>query len=108
MTLRFPALTILAALGALCAPVYAAAPNASDLGLVLAHEEACGLHFDQGAITAYIEANVPADDLAFPGKLQNAILFQKNAAGASMTESQRTALCAQVGRLAKTLGFVTG
>ena len=61
--------------------------------------------YDQSAIEGWINKNVREDDMSFSSTLQmmtdGAELQQKD-----MTESQTTAHCAQIRRVAKKLGFV--
>ena len=75
------------------------------LGTVLASETACELSFDQAAIARYIEENVPAEDMSFPGQLD------ASTGGArynieQMSESSRTAHCTEVRRIAESYGFI--
>ncbi|MDU8362827.1 hypothetical protein, partial [Pseudomonas syringae group sp. J309-1] len=76
----------------------------SNVGSVLAAEEFCGLNYDQPAIAAYIEKNVPADDMTFASSLNMQVIgvkaFQKE-----MSASQKTAHCTQIARVAKSYGF---
>jgi hypothetical protein len=78
---------------------------ADDLGQVLAAEEACGLAYDQDAITAWVEKNVPADDMSWPGTLST-MTAGASYALADMSASARTAHCAQIRRIARSYGFV--
>ncbi len=78
---------------------------ASDLGSVLGGEAGCGLKYDQAAIKAFIDAKVRPDDMQFPSLLrtmsQGAAMQMK-----SMSESEKTAYCTQVKRVAKTNKFI--
>jgi hypothetical protein len=78
---------------------------ATNLGSVIASEEVCGLTYNQDAIARYIEDNVPADDMGFASTLN----LMTDGAGyqiSSMSESAKTAHCAQTRRVAKSYGFV--
>lgn len=75
------------------------------LGSLLASEEPCGLRYDQGAIAAYIDGNVPADDMNFASSLQVTVLGQGYQIG-KMTPSSKTAHCAQTARVAKAYHFI--
>jgi hypothetical protein len=78
--------------------------TATNLGSVLAAEDACGLTYDQEAISAFIEKHVDADDMDFPSTLKlmtEGSKFQLT----EMSKSELTAYCTQVKRLAKTYGF---
>jgi hypothetical protein len=78
---------------------------ANELGTVLASEGACGLSFNQEAITAFIEEQVPEDDMGFPSILQTMITgteFQLR----DMSASARTAHCTQITRIARSYGFI--
>jgi len=78
---------------------------ASELGSVLGAEAACGLKYNQEAIKAFIDAKVRADDMKFPSMLQS--LSQGTAYRLkSMSESEKTAYCAQVTRVARTNKFI--
>ncbi|QEE22649.1 signal recognition particle [Youhaiella tibetensis] len=78
---------------------------ATALGTVLASEKLCGLSYDQAAISAFIESNVPADDMDFPATLQMMIQGQGyNLKG--MSESAKTAHCTQIARTAKSYKFI--
>lgn len=77
---------------------------ANELGSVLAGEEFCGLDYDQEAIAAFVEAEVDADDMSFPGMLKTMTdghMFQQS----GMSASAKTANCTQIARLAKSYGF---
>ena len=79
---------------------------ASDLGSVLASESICGLTYDQAAIGAWIEKEVPAEAMDFPSSLQTMTRgygrqFQ------NMGASEKTAHCTAVKRIAKSYGFTS-
>jgi hypothetical protein len=77
---------------------------ASDLGYVLASEEACGLNFDKDAIKKFVQDRVPADDLSFAALLSlNA--YDGRDEVKEMNPSTLTALCVQVARVAKSYGL---
>lgn len=78
---------------------------ANSLGSMLASEEICGLSYRQDAIVAYIERNVPADDMGFASKLKvytdgNRLMIER------MSSSERTAHCAQIKRAARKNGLI--
>ncbi|MBU2533339.1 MAG: signal recognition particle [Alphaproteobacteria bacterium] len=78
---------------------------AIDLGTVLASEDACGLTYDQAAITGYIEDKVEADDMSFPSTLQ--MMTESTRYDIEdMSTSSLTAHCAQIRRIAKSYNFV--
>lgn len=78
---------------------------ATDLGNVIASEAACGLSYDQAAISAFIESKVPADDMNFPSLLQTMIMGQEYTLQ-EMSTSGKTAHCTQIARVAKSYGFI--
>jgi hypothetical protein len=78
---------------------------AIQLGNILGSEEPCGLSYDPAAIEAFIEKNVAADDMEFPGTLD----MMTRAATRQIKEqgaSAKTAHCSQVRRVAKANGFI--
>lgn len=78
---------------------------ASELGSVLGAEAGCKLKYDQQAIKAYIESKVKADDMKFPSVLQS--MSEGTAYRIKgMSESEKTAFCAQIARVAKANKFV--
>lgn len=78
---------------------------AAALGSLIASEQTCGLSYDQEAIQAFIEENVPADDVDFPGMLRSMTdSVVRDIRG--MSQSAKTAHCAQVQRIAKSYGFI--
>jgi hypothetical protein len=99
--------TVLAAL--LCADQAAAQMDstqmAMSLGSVLGSEKACGLKYDQRAIEMFIEKNVKPDDMGFASMLG---LMTRGAAREikDMSESQKTAHCAQIRRVALANKFI--
>lgn len=75
------------------------------LGDVLGSEKACGLAFDQAAIARFVETHAAADDFAFADHMNgSASLMAHNFAG--FTQSERTAHCTQIRRVAKANGFI--
>jgi hypothetical protein len=76
-----------------------------NLGMTLASEELCGLHYDQDAIAAFIEKKVPADDMSFAGSL-NIMTIGSGVQIKEMSPSSLTAHCAQMKRVAKSYGFI--
>lgn len=78
---------------------------ATKLGALLAAEDACGMTFDKEAIQRYIEKNVADDDLQFASSLPMMTEGQKIQVE-GMSESGKTAFCAQQRRVAKKIGFV--
>lgn len=78
--------------------------TAMNLGNVLASENACGLSYDQSAIAAFIEKNVEADDMGFPSTLQ-LMTVGAEVGLKDMSQSEVTAHCTQIRRLAKAYGF---
>lgn len=97
---------IAAALLTLAAP--ASAQNsyelASNLGLVLASEDACDLTFQADAIGAYIESNVAADDMEFAEFLAGTTTLGDMKIE-RMSASGLAAHCAQIKRVAAAHGF---
>lgn len=78
---------------------------ASDLGSVLGAEAGCGLKYDQAAIKAYVDAKVKPDDMQFPTLLRT--MSQGSAVQLkSMSESEKTAYCTQVKRVAIANKFI--
>jgi hypothetical protein len=75
------------------------------LGSVLGSEEFCGLDYDQAAIEGFIEKNVSANDMGFAEEL-NMMTEGTKAQNESMSQSSKTAHCAQIRRVAKSYGFV--
>lgn len=78
---------------------------ANELGTVIGSEAACGLTFDQGAIAAFIEDEVAADDMGFASTLTMMVQGQEYMIE-EMSKSARTAHCTQVARVAKSYGFI--
>lgn len=77
----------------------------NNLSLVIVSEKACGLKYDQSAIAAFIEKNVPKDDMTFASNLKLASGSNSRDVG-TMGESEKTAHCTQIKRVAKTYGFI--
>jgi hypothetical protein len=78
---------------------------ATQLGSVLAAERFCELRYDQAAIRALIEARVAADDMQFPSTL-NMMTVGSEAQQRDMSVSSKVAHCTQIGRIARSFGFV--
>lgn len=78
---------------------------AGDLATVLASEEGCELSYDQGAIEAFIDERVDADDMGFASNLG---LMTSGAARRfqQLSQSGKTAHCAQIRRVARSYGFI--
>lgn len=79
--------------------------TARELGQMLASEEVCGLTFSQPAIETFIDKKVKPDDMAFTGHLTLMTTGSKVQIE-DMSQSARTAHCAQVRRAAKAHGFI--
>lgn len=78
--------------------------KAHNLGMLLASEQPCGLAYDQDAISAWIAAEVPAEDMSFASSLN--LMATGNARQVEkMTASAKTAHCASVAQTAKHYGF---
>jgi hypothetical protein len=89
---------------ALADPKFDELELASDLGYVLASEEACRLNYDKEAIKKFVQDRVPADDLSFAALLSlNA--YDGRDEVKEMNPSTLVALCVQVARVAKRYGF---
>jgi len=69
------------------------------------HVQFCGLAYDQDAIQSFIEKNVPASDMDFSAELSTMTGGTKYE-NENMTESEKTARCTQVKRVAKSYGFI--
>lgn len=78
---------------------------AMNLGNVIASEEYCGLSYDQEAIQSYIQKNVRADDMGFPGSL-NLMISGSSYTIKQLSKSAKTAHCAQISRIAKSYQFI--
>ena len=78
---------------------------ANALGNVLASEEPCGLQYDQAGIAEFVANKVSADDMGFASSLNMQTMGAKVMIN-EMSESQKTAHCAQTTRVAKTYGFI--
>ena len=78
--------------------------TAMNLGNVPAAETACGLSYDQAGIAAVIEQNLKADDMGFPSALQPMTAGVEAGLG-DMSQSEVTAHCTQIRRMAKAYGF---
>ena len=101
--LKIVAVAMLASCGAAQADSMTMAMN---LGNVLASERPCGLTYDQDAIRAFIEAKVQPGDLGFASTL-SMMTTGAEAQISEMSQSQRTAHCAQTRRVAKTYKFIS-
>lgn len=90
-------------------PARSASPDSDHLaialGSVIAGEEFCGLAYDQGAIEAFIEKNVPASDMDFAESLDTMVGGSKYEQE-KMGQSEKTAHCAQIRRVAKSYGLI--
>jgi hypothetical protein len=71
---------------------------------VIAAEEFCSLKHNHNAIQAWIENNVPADDMAFPENLNFALSLAKDDQS-SPSETAKTAYCRQISQIAKHYSF---
>jgi hypothetical protein len=78
---------------------------ATELGDVLASEEFCGLHYDQGAIGKFIDSHVSPDDMAFTPML-TMITTGQGLENEQMSKSAKTAHCVQITRVARSYGFI--
>ncbi|UNK36584.1 signal recognition particle [Shinella sp. H4-D48] len=78
---------------------------AHQLGNVIASEQPCGLSYNQDAIAKYIEDNVSDEAMGFASMLD---LMTRGAAASieELTNSGKTAHCAQTRRVAKRYGFI--
>lgn len=79
--------------------------KAMSLGTLIGSEEYCGLTFDQAAIEAWVEKNIPADAMDFPQHMSmghDAEIYQQS----SRSPSAKTAHCAGVTRTARHYGFL--
>lgn len=78
---------------------------ASDLGSLLASEQFCGLTYDQAAISAFITANAPPDDMGFAGLMQQSIALHGYSL-ADITGSAKAAHCTAITQTARHYGFI--
>jgi hypothetical protein len=78
---------------------------ADAMAAMIASEEVCGLGYDQAAIEALIAGTVPADDLEFVVALDRKIWVALQRVE-TMSESARTAHCAQIRRSAARHGLI--
>ncbi|MEW4459429.1 hypothetical protein AB1K42_15160 [Roseibium algicola] len=78
---------------------------AKRLGSVIAAESFCGMSYKQSAISGYVERTVPADDMGFASILDTEI-YSANYDQGEMEQSQKTAHCTQMRRVAKSYGFI--
>lgn len=75
------------------------------LGGIIGSEEYCGLTYDQDAISAWIDKNVPADEMSF----QNYLSMGINSEAYDQPDrsaSAKTAHCSSVKRTAAHYGFI--
>lgn len=78
---------------------------ASSLGAVLAGGDKCGYSFDNGAVIAFVQERVPAEDLGFSAMLNT----MTQGAGFQLDELSEAAFiaqCAVVEQTAKHYGFM--
>lgn len=78
---------------------------ASNLGTILASEEACGLTYRQEAIETFIDDRVSPENIGFPSELQSSTWI----AGlqvSDMSDSALTAHCRAVSSSARHFGFI--
>lgn len=78
---------------------------ANALGSILASEEPCALRYDQAAIAEFVANKVSAEDMGFASSLNMQTMGAKVMIN-DMSESQKTAHCAQTTRVAKAYGFI--
>lgn len=78
---------------------------ANNLGTVLAGGAKCGYTFDNSAIIAFVQRNVPADDLGFASML-NTMTSGAGYALEQMPESAFLAQCAVIEQNARHFGFM--
>jgi hypothetical protein len=102
LTIGVAILALLSATGALAGP---RTKTAEQLGNLLGSETACALSFDKNAVRAFIEKNVPADDLDFTGDL-HADTSLAEFRTKKMGSSQLAAHCFQIKRNAEALGLL--
>lgn len=97
--------TVMLGAGAVHAQQMDAMEAAASLGSILGAEQFCGLSYDQAAIGAWVEANVPPEAMDFPSLLSTMTeggKYQQE----GMSGSAKTAHCAGVTRSAKHFGFI--
>jgi hypothetical protein len=74
-------------------------------GDVLGSEDFCNLKYDQDAIKKFIDKNVKKDDVQFSSTLRmmtDGTQYQNT----DMSQSAKTAHCAQIERVARSYGFI--
>ena len=91
---------------ATAAPAKEPGQVAYELGSVLAAEEFCGFKYDHEKIAAFIEKNVPANDMGFAPYLQ-VMTRGKQSKQKGMTGAAKAAHCAQIKRVAKANDFIS-
>lgn len=72
---------------------------------IITSQEFCDFTYDQDAIAAFIEENVPANDMRFNSDLMLAEVGRIYA-HKSFNASQKTAHCMQMGQVSKSYGFI--
>ncbi|MCR6673253.1 hypothetical protein [Devosia ginsengisoli] len=72
---------------------------------LIAGEEPCDLAYDQDAVAAYIKFAIAPNSSLFPSRF-NGEVKRARADSDGMTESQRTAYCTQIDRMARELQFI--
>jgi hypothetical protein len=75
------------------------------LGDVLGSEEFCDLKYDQNAIQQFIDKNVKKDDMQFPSSLKMMTEGARDQ-NKDLSPSAKTAHCEQIGRVARSYGFI--
>jgi hypothetical protein len=76
-----------------------------DLGSIIGSAEPCGYTLNDDAVSAYIEANVPASDLSFADELRMNIGYKRGLA-AEMSGLELRVFCEATVRAAESLGFL--
>ena len=102
LTIGVAILALVSATGALAGP---RTKTAEQLGNLLGSEPACALTFDKNAVRAFIEKNVPADDLDFTRTLNTHVSLAEYRAK-EMRSTQLAAHCFQIKRSAEALGLL--
>jgi hypothetical protein len=100
------AVTTLALLATVATAHAASKIEAVDLGHIIGSEEACGLTFDQAAVSRLVEQNVDPDDADWLSMFDTAVEVETKVNLPHMTRSQLTAHCAQVRQFAKHFGLI--
>lgn len=76
-----------------------------DLGSIIGSAEPCGYALNEDAVSAYIEANVPASDLGFADTLRTNIGYKRKLA-TEMTGLDLRVYCETTQRAAEGLGLL--